>query len=224
MSNSSSRKKALIKFALHTLLVVGVSTSITIVAVYWLGEKNASARNSLKQVLLAEIQSHSESQSAAIAASEQKHTQDMQPFITRLETLDNQVLLGKQEHQHFQDAIDTLKSQQEGQTKGIQTLNKKVRALARRPTSKKTVSPSVKKRPQSNVSTTELPFRLFDVQKRGLSYVAIMGPKQTDRVKKLMVLSAGHRYQGWRLDSVTQSGVQVSQGNIRLFLERQGEA
>lgn len=221
MSNSSSRKKALIKFSLHTLLVIGISGCVTAIATYWVSDQSASARNSLKQGLLAEIQSSSERQMAAITASEKKLTHHMQPFIDRVEALDNQVMSGIEEHQRLQDELNTLVSQVEGQTKSIQGLKKQLSALKRRPVNKTPIA-TTKKQSQPNVATTDLPFRLFDVQKRGLSYVAIIGPKQTNKVSGLMVLSAGHRYQGWRLDLVTHNGVQVSQGNTQLFLAPQG--
>lgn len=224
MSNPSSRKKALIKFALHTLLAVGVSASVTAIAAYWVTEQSDRARHRLKQELLADIQSQSEHQSAAITASEQKLTQHMQPFITRLEALDSQMLSGMQTHQRLQNALDTLANEIAEQTKGIQTLKKQLRAVERRPSGNTVATPKPKKPSPSQVVTKDLPFRLFDVQKRGLSYVAIIGPKQTSSVSGLMVLSAGHRYQGWRLDSVTREGVQVSQGHTQLFLAPQGGA
>lgn len=64
-----------------------------------------------------------------------------------------------------------------------------------------------------------VPFKLYDVQKRGTTYLAIVGKPGATHLSQLSAIQEGQLYQHWRLVRVEQGRVSLEKGSHRIELE-----
>ncbi|EGU41196.1 hypothetical protein VII00023_06187 [Vibrio ichthyoenteri ATCC 700023] len=65
----------------------------------------------------------------------------------------------------------------------------------------------------------EVPFELYDVQKRGLTYLAIVGKPGATHLSQLSAVQEGQSYQSWRLIRVEPGRVELQKAADRIELE-----
>ncbi len=63
------------------------------------------------------------------------------------------------------------------------------------------------------------PFTLYDVQKRGLTYLAIVGKPGATQLSELSALQAGQSYLQWRLVQVEPGRIALEKGQHRIEME-----
>nr|WP_014343610.1 hypothetical protein [Aliivibrio fischeri]AEY78196.1 hypothetical protein [Aliivibrio fischeri] len=63
------------------------------------------------------------------------------------------------------------------------------------------------------------PFELYDVQKRGTAYLAIVGKPGATRLSQLSAVQEGQSYRAWRLVLVEPGRVSLEKGSHRIELE-----
>ncbi|WP_045407369.1 hypothetical protein [Vibrio jasicida] len=71
----------------------------------------------------------------------------------------------------------------------------------------------------SMVPVVSPPFMLYDVQKRGLTYLAIVGKPGATQLSELSALQAGQSYLQWRLVQVEPGRIALEKGQHRIEME-----
>ncbi|PMM40565.1 hypothetical protein [Vibrio splendidus] len=64
------------------------------------------------------------------------------------------------------------------------------------------------------------PFTLFDIQKRGVHQVAVLGDANAMTMTDLSSVREGQHYQHWTIKRIEPQGVWISKRNTTLFLEK----
>ena len=79
-------------------------------------------------------------------------------------------------------------------------------------------TPTVQK-VQKPVATIKAPFALYDVQKRGLTYLAVVGKPGATHLSQLSALQEGQSYQQWRLVRVEPGRIELQKDDHRIEME-----
>lgn len=113
----------------------------------------------------------------------------------------------------------------------VERLEKKLTALERQVSQKlqavrapaKAVTPQSKRHtrvvPPKSVNVPTPPFVLFDVQKRGNVYLAIVGKPTASTLSELSAVRAGQRYLGWQVGQIQPNNIRASYQGQTIVME-----
>ncbi|MEZ9997919.1 hypothetical protein [Vibrio sp. 10N.261.46.A3] len=119
------------------------------------------------------------------------------------------------------DAIKHLLNTHTKALKSLKTTGQRQQSLAPRTKVAPVVTTPVsnQSKPKAKPIITP-PFALFDVQKRGMHHLAIVGEANATHMSQLRALREGQTYQAWKVERITQQGVRLSKNTTTFFLEK----
>ena len=221
MKNAKKHLKGLLKFLFASAWGAGLSVSVLTLYHQTYQPTSSMDASALEQRLLLAMEE-------GRLAREQKLNQladALTDLDTLLETQQDHIVALQTQNQEHSDRLSHIELQRHGIDKNAldrleQRLNKVDKQLSQLGQRSYTPVKTTQTKPKPKVKPAITPpFTLFDVQKRGVSYIAVVGKADAKRLSELNVLRSGGRYLGWQLVSVHPTHVVVRHKGEEVTLE-----
>ncbi len=220
MKNAKKYLRALLKFLLASVWGAGLSVSVLTLYHQYYQPAPRMSLDALEQSLLLALEKERQHR-------EQKLGQLADKLIGISELVEVQrgdiaaLQVGQQEHNHRLSSLEQRRNHIDADAfnKLKQRLSNTERQLSQ--LGQRSVSQparQAKAAPKTKPTVTP-PFTLFDVQKRGTNYLAIVGKSDATTLSELSALRSGSRYQGWQLVAVHPTYVIVRHKGQDITLE-----